>query len=341
MNNPEKIFPFCPECGKKGPVQNDIIQTKFCENKDCNVWFYWEQGCVHHNANNEKSIWPNLFIVGAQKSGTTSIFHYLRKHPKIYMSSIKEPAYFSKYRGSMPFKHTKPTKEQYLELFQYVKNEPIICEVSTPYLFDPESAKKIYEIIPDAKIIIILRNPIERSYSRYLENRWNSDYSTFGDEIRKGLDKLKKEYNDPADNILLCGLYYEQVKRYLDLFGEKNVKIIIYEEMFPKNIKQKVKEILEFLEIKQLHDFEETNYFGYYTPRGEKLLTNSFVQKFAYTFVPENLRIFLYKKIRNKDNKKPQMNSEDKIFLKNFYLDDYKKLEKLLNRKLPWNFSNE
>ena len=97
-----------------------------------------------------------------------------------------------------------------------------------------------------------------------------------------------------------------------------------------------MKELLEFLGIKELHDFEETNYFGYYTPRGEKLLTNSLVRKFAYTFVPENLRIFLYKKIRNKDNKKPQMNAEDKIFLKNFYLNDCKKLEKLLNRSLPW-----
>ena len=66
------------------------------------------------------SDWPNFFIVGAQKSGTTSMYHYLRKNPKIFLSPIKEPAYFSQYRGSIPFKEHSPTKEQYLELFQNV-----------------------------------------------------------------------------------------------------------------------------------------------------------------------------------------------------------------------------
>jgi len=329
-------FPSCPECNITGPVQNDIIGTKFCKDKNCNVWFYWNDGCVHHEGKNTKEIWPNFFIVGAQKSGTTSMYHYLRKNPKIFLSPIKEPAYFSQYRGSMPFKEHSPTKEQYLELFQNVDNQVIVGEVSTPYLFDSNSAKNIHEVTPDAKIVIILRDPIERAYSRYLENRWDSNSSSFGKEIRKSMDVLNQQYPDPADNILYCGLYYAQVRRYLETFGEKNVKILIYEEIFPNNIKEKTKELLEFLGIKELHDFEETNYFGYYTPRGEKLLTNSLVRKFAYAFVPENLRIFLYKKIRNKDNKKPQMNAEDKIYLKNFYFNDCKKLEKLLSRSLPW-----
>jgi len=336
MNKTQFEFPPCPECGTNGPIQNDITGTKFCNNENCNVWFYWDNGCVHHEGKNTKEIWPNFFIVGAQKSGTTSMFHYLRLNPKIFLSPIKEPAYFSKYRGSVPFKHKAPTKEQYLELFQNVKNQSVIGEISTPYLFDPDSAKNIYNTIPTAKIIIILRDPIERAYSRYLENRWNSNLPTFGEEIRKGIDILNNEYPDPADNILYCGLYYEQVKRYLETFGEKNVKILTYEEIFPKNINEKVTEILEFLGITELHDFEETNHTSYYTPRGEKFLTNPFVKKFAYAFVPENLRIFAYKKIRNKDHKKPQMDMEDRKFLKKFYSEDSKKLQQLLKRPLPW-----
>jgi hypothetical protein len=329
-------FPLCPECGKHGPVQNDIVDTKYCKNENCNIWFYWNNGGVHHKGKNTKEIWPNFFIVGAQKSGTTSMYNYLRLHPKIFLSPIKEPAYFSKFRGSVPFKTKSPTKEQYLELFQNANDKPIIGEVSTPYLFDQDSASSIYKTIPDAKIIIILRDPIERAYSRYLENRWDSNLPSFGEEIRKGIDVLNKQYLDPADNILFCGLYYKQVKRYIETFGEKNVKIFIYEEIFPNNIKEKVKEILEFLGTTEFHDFEETNYFGYYTPRGKTFLSNTLVKKFAYTFVPENLRIFLYKKIRNKDNKKPKMNTEDRTFLHQFYFDDVSKLQCLLKRQLPW-----
>ena len=329
-------FPLCSECGTQGPTQNDITGTKYCENENCNVWFYWKEGCVHHKGKNNKEIWPNFLIVGAQKSGTTSLFHYLRRHPKIFLSPIKEPAYFSKYRGSVPFKNKKPTKEQYLELFQNVKDESAIGEVSTPYLFDQDSATNIYKTIPNAKIIIILRDPTERAYSRYLDNRWNSDISPFGEEIRKELSTYNNEYPDPQDNLLYYGLYYEKVKRYLDTFGEKNVKILIYEEIFPNNIKQKVEEILEFLGITELHDFEETHYFGYYTPRGEKFLTNALVKKIAYTFVPENLRAFAYKKIRNKDHVKPEMDMDDRKFLNEFYLDDVLKLQQLLRRSLPW-----
>ena len=65
-------FPFCSECGTRGPTQNDITGTKYCESENCNVWFYWKEGCVHHKGKNNKEIWPNFLIVGAQKSGTTS-----------------------------------------------------------------------------------------------------------------------------------------------------------------------------------------------------------------------------------------------------------------------------
>ena len=54
-------FPSCPECNITGPVQNDIIGTKFCKDKNCNVWFYWNDGCVHHEGKNTKEIWPNFF----------------------------------------------------------------------------------------------------------------------------------------------------------------------------------------------------------------------------------------------------------------------------------------
>ena len=107
--------------------------------------------------------WPNFFIVGAPKSGTTSLYEYLKQIPQVYMSPVKEPHYFSK--SIVPDNHfLKPIrdKKKYLNLFEGAKNEIAIGEASPTYLADPEAPKLIHELVPNAHIIIILRDPIER-----------------------------------------------------------------------------------------------------------------------------------------------------------------------------------
>ena len=105
--------------------------------------------------------WPNFFIVGAPKAGTSSLYAYLNEIPGIFMSPKKEPNYFSE--NTIPNDHPiKPIrdKKKYLELFKGVKGEKIIGEASTSYLADPEAPKLIHEACPDAKILISLRDPV-------------------------------------------------------------------------------------------------------------------------------------------------------------------------------------
>src|SRR3989304_10189805 len=113
--------------------------------------------------------WPNLFIVGAPKSGTTSLHAYLDKIDDIFMSPIKEPNYFS--AQTVSIKHpVNPIrdKKKYLKLFQKGIHNKYIGEASPSYLADSEASKLIHQVSPNAKIIISLRDPIDRVFSHYL-----------------------------------------------------------------------------------------------------------------------------------------------------------------------------
>ena len=118
--------------------------------------------------------WPNFFIVGAPRAGTTSLYAYLSQIPGIYMSPVKEPEFFSPNRSTNDDLIPIVNKNDYLTLFKNVKDELLIGEASTCYLEDPDSPKLIYNKVADAYIIILLRDPIERAYSHYLMHRRNN-----------------------------------------------------------------------------------------------------------------------------------------------------------------------
>jgi hypothetical protein len=119
---------------------------------------------------------PNFLIIGAAKSGTTSLHHYLKQHPQVYMSQIKEPSFFA-FEGTKPAipgpwkrwaAHNFITDIQaYRSLFQGVSDEVAIGEASTIYLVHPTAPQRIRHYVPDAKLIAILRDPAERAYSNY------------------------------------------------------------------------------------------------------------------------------------------------------------------------------
>ncbi len=134
-----------------------------------------------------KAALPNFFVVGAGKSGTTSLYHYLRQHPQIYMSPVKEPCYFASeirvenydstlYRHIPGLSRQLPQLtndgrrsgwlvsewEDYARLFKEVEAETAIGEASAAYLWSETAAGNIASCVPDARIIMILRDPSER-----------------------------------------------------------------------------------------------------------------------------------------------------------------------------------
>lgn len=179
---------------------------------------------------------PNFFIVGAAKSGTTSLWMYLKKHPNIYMPptlETKEPAFFCNIYGYRDF-------DAYLGLFADAKEEKVVGEASTAYLTSPESAAWIREVYPEAKIIIILRNPIERAYSLYnwMIREGYEWIAPFEKALIAEKDRLADQhfkYHNPEYyyNYLYVdsGLYAAQIERYLKTFPREQLHVILFEAL--------------------------------------------------------------------------------------------------------------
>lgn len=217
---------------------------------------------------------PNIFVVGTAKAGTSSIGDYLSRHPAIYISPIKEPHFFSEdfrmadfradYRKRASFdvkaylkNHPLPHKHiayiddesQYLELFREVKNEKTIGELSTGYLYSSCAAENLFKFNPDAKIVMVLRQPVERAYSHYLmdvRDLWSCD-SGFINALERDFASSEKGWGKSHLYVEL-GLYFEQVSRYLKRFPESQIKIFLYED-FKNDPVGFIKELCEFLEV--------------------------------------------------------------------------------------------
>jgi len=199
---------------------------------------------------------PDFFISGAARSGTTSLWQYLRQHPDIYMPPVfelKEPSHFcDRYKFAMK------DWDAYLGLFAEAKDQRRVGEASGPYLTSPESPGKIKAVIPNARFIISLRNPADRAYSLY---KWMHQYGfenlpSFGEALQAETESRfdREEFRDNNCqyyyNFLYfhSGLYYEQVKRFFDTFGRERVHVIIFEE-FTRQPAEHLRRLFSFLEV--------------------------------------------------------------------------------------------
>jgi len=285
--------------------------------------------------------WPNFFIVGAPRCGTTSLHAYLKDIHGIYMSPVKEPNYFSRklVPDNHPLLNPIRDKQKYLSLFDDVNDEKIIGEASPLYLSDSDAPNLIHEVSPNASILITLRDPIQRALSHFTlvisdGGSTNTFHQELQDEFKYGLGDITKPHL-----FLISGLYSENIKKYQQLFGSKNVKIIIFEE-FIQNPKKTIKEVLDFLGVRQsLTNFRGETHNFFVAARGpatEKILTSKTASKFAKLFLPARTRKFIRRKILIKKQEKPTIEEADRKILQEFYQDDVQKLKKIMNRDLPW-----
>ncbi len=178
--------------------------------------------------NNNMQSWPNFFIVGAPRCGTTSLYEYLKSVPEIFMSPMKEPGYFS--ATNIPENsRLRPIrkKENYLKLFEKANGQKIIGEASPRYLFDPDAPKLIKEVSPEARILISLRDPVDRVFSHYLFHQ-HLVLPTFREQIDTEIENQEKN-DKPLHRIIDCSYYSENVKKYFEIFGRDQVLVIIFE----------------------------------------------------------------------------------------------------------------
>jgi hypothetical protein len=179
---------------------------------------------------------PNFLVIGAPKAGTTSLYQYLCRHPQVFMSPVKEPSYFLPNAGESPV-DPRPsgmfarTRDEYLELFEGVRGEVAIGEATPSYLHSEGAAVAIREAIPRAKLIAILRNPLERAYSGYsMRIAQGTETLTFAEAVASELDGVpttdgrRRKYLQP-------GFYGRHLTRYRELFDAGQLRVYLFEEL--------------------------------------------------------------------------------------------------------------
>ena len=285
---------------------------------------------------------PNLIIIGAPKCGTTSLFNYLGQHNDIYLSKLKEPHFLvNKKIGRKRLNSLVTSLKDYHNLFDSQDIYKYKLEASALYLFYADefvkNAKKILE--KDIKIIICLRNPVERSYSAYNHlKRYNiHENLTFEDALKKEKNRFENDkFISPAAKYFEVGLYYQKIKKILQNFDK--VKIIIYEE-FVSNPNSVLKECTDFLEIDSFNFKTNIVYM-----KGGWRWKNKYLKQIARSFnIFRLLNLLFGPKIAKwvksiildmSTHKISEINAKTKKILSEKYSEDIDKLSKLLNRDL-------
>lgn len=203
------------------------------------------------------STWPNFIVIGAGKSGTTSLYEYFNQHPEIFMSQVKETNFFALQGETVKQKDDSPEQTHhypwsitdeadYKALFDDVSTEKAIGEVSPMYLYNEKAAQAIKASIPDVKLIAILRQPAERLYSRYMHLvREGREPST---SFKDALDRNSIWWR--RNDLVTEGFYGQCIKRYLDVFPSYQIKVVLYED-FRNKQQETLSEIYEFLGVSQ------------------------------------------------------------------------------------------
>ena len=283
---------------------------------------------------------PNFFIVGGTKCGTTNISYYLNEHPQVFISELNEPYYFCKFDVPNDFKRASmiTNKEKYLKLFEKAKNHKAIGEASSVYLHCPHAASEIKKTFPDSKIVISIRNPIERAHSNYFSNKFmNFDKRSFTEIIDEHEMQIKNE-EFFIYNILEPGFFSKHIQRFQKYFAKNKIKIIVFED-YIKNTVSTIESILSFLDIEEKIIFHKQPKGAYRIPNNsfsKAIIENSKIRSIATRIIPTVTRQKIGDKFLLKQTNKPSMSSEENERLKKIYENEVLEIEKLLNRKLPW-----
>ena len=255
---------------------------------------------------------PDFVIIGAQKCGTTSLYHFVVKHPNIAPAFKKEIDYFStKYRfGEQWYRSHFPTNLSRRYFYKKTKQKLLSGEASPTYIFYPTVSGRMKEMLPDIKLIAILRNPVDRAYSQYHQNiRHKNETLSFEKAVELEEERCAGEkerlIREPdfvpvhyrKHSYLARGVYADQLENWFKHYSKRQFLILTTED-FRKNSQQTLDQVFDFLGV--------------------------------HSFKVENLRD------RNIGNYKKRMNEDTRKFLIEYFKPHNERLSKLLQCGFDW-----
>ena len=246
---------------------------------------------------------PDFLIVGVQKCGTTSLYNYLVRHPLVYPARKKELGYFDRRYGN----GIRWYRSQFPSIFRKILFKHILGhasfltgEASTGYILYPHALRRIAQTLPDVKVILSLRNPVDRAYSHYQHTASiGREKLSFPDALEKeherigwALRQLKSDNSFFFFDIALygyksIGLYIDQVKMLISHFQKKNV-LILQSEMVFENTAEIFKQVLDFLDLPEWYPRE----FTVYNPRIYQEMEKSVRRELVDFFRPYNEKLY-------------------------------------------------
>lgn len=290
---------------------------------------------------------PNFLIVGAAKAGTTALYHYLKQHPQVYMSPNKETNFFAFEGQEISFsgpgdekisESAITTLEAYADQFEAASNEVAIGEASPWYLYSTLAAENIHRYVPHAKLIMVLRNPIDRAFSSYLH------------VVRDGRESLSFEEGLLAEEVRVgrswefiwhyqrTGFYAAQVERFQRLFPREQMRFYLYDDLSDDPVRF-LRDVYDFLGVDA--DFAVNTSFrpnATGVPRsrllGRVLVQPNPLRSTVKLLTPRRIRYSIGQRINQRLLTKPSLNRETRLKLLRSYRDDISRLEGLIGRDL-------
>lgn len=297
---------------------------------------------------------PNFFFIGGMRCGSTSLNLMLEQHPDVYMSHIKEPYYYTAeaYRNiesptaelidqmrTFEAGGKYRTDQTYQSLFMDVNDAKIVGE-SSHYIYHPDTAAEIFKHCPEARILVSLRNPVDRLFSEFLfALRNGSEAATFSDYVEwysrdyKSGDIREKSKVPKLNKGLQSGL----LAPWIAQFGQDRVKLVLFDDLNHMPV-ETMMDIFRWLQIDTGHKFQKVH-----AQKGgaskARWLTNAMNSNSAWlnkvkTSIPKSARIKLRSILYSKILERPDMDEKTRQFLWDFYQDDVKYLSEIIGRDL-------
>ncbi len=260
---------------------------------------------------------PHFIIIGAMKAGTTSLYHYLNLHPEISMSRIKETNFFCE-------RNFQKGLDWYKKMFP--ANHDIKGEASTNYSKYPSEKgvpERIYQTLPNVKIIYILRDPINRLLSHVHHNLLKGDESE-----EEYMGKLR----NPESHYISCSRYYMQLEQYIPFFPKEWILILTAEEL-RENTPGTMKKVFKFLNSNIIDYYHPEYQKARHASSGRRKILNPYLRKFLknkpyYNFIASNMNFLIPTRIIPKPNLPDYVVNQ----LKSTFREDVEKLKSYTGR---------
>ncbi len=293
---------------------------------------------------------PTFLVIGAAKSGTTSLHHYLRQHPEIYLPSKKELHYFA-YEYMKNFTsgpgdgatvaHVCQTRQDYEAFFAAAPPQAAVGEVSPSYLYFPEVSKRILAELGRPKIIVVIRNPIDKAFSQYMHLvRDNREQLEFYDALLAEKERIANGWA-ALWRYAESSLYSERLRTYIDRFGAARVKIVLYDDLV-KTPAAVMQDLFDFIGVDPARPIDVGRVYNRSGKPKSKLVANLLakpnpLKSLAARWLPSALRQMVTHRLQNLNTgRKGTIDGRSRAYLEEFFAEDVGEVERLVERPLAW-----